>query len=44
MDDVKKILHFFFLQYWLDCQTETAKYHAIANIYGVITIGSVRGS
>ena len=27
-------------QYWLDCDTEQEKYQAIANIYGVITIGS----
>lgn len=26
-------------QYWLDCPTEQSKYHAISNIYGVITIG-----
>ena len=29
----------FFTQYWLDCPTEHSKYHAISNIYGVITIG-----
>ena len=26
-------------QYWVQCETEELKYNAIANIYGVVTIG-----
>ena len=36
------ILFVIFRQYWLDCPTEMSKYQAISNIYGVITIGSVK--
>ena len=29
-------------QYWVQCETEELKYNAIANIYGVVTIGKIK--